>query len=141
MEFTPHGSFRLHRDGQLIVVEAAGPWNLELIQRYAAEVLPVVHEIARDGPWAAVVLVKDSVLFTNEAAEALREAGFRTAKGAGRVAVAYVIPPEVEGASLAPTFIRRIYEGLTPWAIFTDLPPAMAWLAERLAAYTPAAEA
>lgn len=133
MEFTPHGSFRIHREGQVIVVEAAGPWNLELIQQYARDVVPLTREIAAGGPWAATVLVRDSVMFTAEAADALREAGFRTAKTSGRVAVAYVIPPEVEGAALAPAILKRIYEGLNPWAIFTDARAAMDWLHQRIA--------
>jgi hypothetical protein len=139
MEFKPHGEFRLHREGQVIVIEAAGPWNVELIQNYARDVVPVTREVAADGPWGAVVVVTRSVLFTADAAEALREAGFRTAKAAGRVAVAYVIPPEVEGALLAPAIIKRIYDGLNPWAIFTGVRPAMDWMHAQIAAARPPA--
>ena len=133
MKFKAHGSFGLHREGQLIVVDAAGPWNLELIQQYARDVLPVIREISLDGPWGAVVIVKESVMFTADAAEALREAGFRSAKTSGRVAVCYVIGHDVEGAGLAPGMIRHIYEGLNPWAIFTEIEPAMVWMREQIA--------
>ena len=139
MEFKPHGSFGLHRDAQVIVIEATGPWNLELIQQYAHDVLPVIKEISADGPWGAIVIVKNSVLFTTEAAVALREAGFRSAKSSGRVAVSYVITAEVEGAAFAPTIIKHIYEGLNPWAIFTDIGAAMAWTRAQIAAHRAAA--
>ena len=137
MEFKPHGSFGLHRDGQVIVVEAAGPWNLELIQQYARDVLPIIREISADGPWGCIVIVKNSAMFTPEAAAALREAGFRTAKTSGRVAVSYVIPVDVEGASLAPTIIRHIYEGLNPCAIFTELGAAVDWMRAQILAHEP----
>ena len=139
MEFKAHGFFNLHRDGQVIVIEATGPWNLELIRQYAHDVLPVTREIAEGGPWGAIVVVRNSVLFTTEAAEALREAGFRTARTAGRIAVAYVIAPDIEGALLAPDILRRIYEGLNAWAIFTELPAAMDWMQGQIAAHNAAA--
>jgi hypothetical protein len=139
VEFKAHGAFNLHRDGQAIVIEAAGPWNLELIRQYAHDVLPVTREVAAGGPWGAIVVVRNSVLFTLEAAEALREAGFRTAKTSGRIAVAYVIPADVEGALLAPDILRRIYDGLNTWAIFTDLPAAMDWTLGQIAAHNAAA--
>lgn len=135
MEFTPHGEFKLHREGQVIVIEAAGPWNVELIRNYARDVAPVTREIAADGPWGAVVEVTRSILFTVDAAQALREAGFRTAKTAGRIAVAYVVPPEVEGACLAPAILKRIYDGLNPWAVFTDRRAAMDWMHAQIEAY------
>ena len=128
MEFKPHGVFAIHREGQVIVVEATGPWNVELIQNYARDVIPLTRDVAAGGPWGAVAVVKKSVLFTLDAATALREAGFRTAKASGRVAVAYVIPRDVEGALLAPEIIRSIYEGMNPWAIFTDTREAMDWV-------------
>ena len=133
MEFKAHGQFGLHRDGQVIVVEATGPWNLELIQQYAHDVLPVIRDISFDGPWGSVVVVRNSVMFTVDAAAALREAGFRNAKSSGRVAVAYVIPPDVEGAPFAPSMIRNIYEGLNPWAIFAEVQDAMAWMRVQIA--------
>jgi hypothetical protein len=139
MEFKPHGSFGLHRDGQLIVVEATGPWNIELIQQYARDVLPVIKEISADGPWGSIVIVKGSILFTTEAAAALREAGFRNAKSSGRVAVSYVVTADVEGAVFAPTIIKHIYEGLNPWSIFADLGDAMVWMRAQLAAHRAAA--
>jgi hypothetical protein len=139
MEFKPHGVFAIHREGQVIVVEAAGPWNVELIQNYARDVIPLTRDVAADGPWGAVVLVKHSVLFTLDAAAALREAGFRTAKASGRVAVAYVIPPDVEGALLAPEIIRSIYEGMNPWAIFTETREAMDWVHAQIEAHRRAA--
>jgi hypothetical protein len=139
VEFKAHGAFNLHRDGQVIVIEAAGPWNLELIRQYAHDVLPVTREVAAGGPWGAVVVVRNSVLFTTEAAQSLREAGFRTAKASGRIAVAYVIAPEVEGALLAPDILRRIYDGLNTWAIFTDLDAAMDWLRGQIATHNAAA--
>jgi hypothetical protein len=139
VEFKAHGVFSLHRDGQVIVIEATGPWNLELIRQYAHDVQPVTRELASGGPWGAIVLVRNSVLFTTEAADALREAGFRTAKSSGRIAVAYVISPEVEGALLAPDILRRIYDGLNTWAIFSELDQAMDWMRGQIATHHAAA--
>lgn len=139
MEFKPHGQFGLHRDGQVIVIEATGPWNLELIQQYAHDVLPIIREISQDGPWGAIVMVRNSVMFTPDAANALREAGFRNAKTSGRVAVAYVIPSDVEGAPFAPNILAKIYDGLNPWAIFTDVHKAIGWMKAQLRTHRTAA--
>lgn len=132
MKFCPHGVFSLHRDGQVIFIEAAGPWNLELIQQYAHEVLPVTKEVAMGGPWGAIVVVSKNVLFTCDAAAALRESGLK-ARANGRVAVAYVIPRDVEGALLAPGILKHIYDGVVPWNIFTELHEASNWMSSMIA--------
>lgn len=105
--FRPHGEFTCHVDGRLIVSDVAGPWNLELVQAWAAELhqhasrmTPGPHEGTRHFDSRATLVVADAT---------------------------------VEGRDfMAPSF-AKMYRDITPHRFFSDYPSARAWALDLLA--------
>jgi len=132
MEFSQHGDFELSIDGRLLVVDVAGPWNLELIRNYAAQATPLARQLAETGPWVLISVARRSVLFTPDAIEALRETAQRHTADSGRIATAYVVDPAVEGYHLVNAIFEEIYRDVCPVAIFETRAEAKRWAAEQL---------
>jgi hypothetical protein len=132
MEFSQHGEFELSIDGRLLVVDVVGPWNLELIQNYTAQVAPLARQLASTGPWVLISVARRSVLFTPEAIEALRETAQRHSAESRRVATAYVVGPTVEGYQVVNAIFEDIYRDVCPMAIFETRAEAEGWAAEQL---------
>jgi hypothetical protein len=56
-----HGEFACHVDGRLIVSDVVGPWNLELVQAWAAE-LHRHASLMTPGPHVGIAIVHGSIL-------------------------------------------------------------------------------
>ena len=138
MPFSAHGEFSLRQDDRLLMSELTGPWNIELVDRYRIEVAPFVERLATDGPWGQIVICHHSVLAPQDALKALSDSARVLAGRYDRVAVAYVLPPEVEGYGIMESVLTRLYTGFQSVACFETLAPAREWtLAQIKAAAKP----
>ncbi len=138
MPFSAHGEFSLRQDGRLLIAELTGPWNIELVDRYRIEVAPFVARLAPDGPWGQIAICHRSVLAPQDALKALTDGARVLAERHHRVAMAYVLPPEVEGHGIMESVFARMYAGFQSVACFETLAPAREWtLAQIKAAAKP----
>jgi hypothetical protein len=118
--FSPHGTFRIRLEGQILVQEVSGPWNLEMVKVWAASLLPYAHQLESQGPWAA--------LTSPDALQRMRQVVASSTQNFREVACAAAAGPEVEGYSLAPRIWAPVYDGLTPFQFFADPQVAKDWL-------------
>jgi hypothetical protein len=132
-KFRVHGAFNIHLEGALLVSEVTGPWNMELIEAWGTEALRLLGTRPAPDPLVAITTVHESILCTAEALQALRNMAIYAARHMQCLGVAMIAAPGIEGrALLGPTY-RRIYEGVSPFDIFTDFDSGQAWALELLA--------
>lgn len=129
--FRVHGTTQHAVRGRVIHAVVGGPWNVELIQTYAAQLAPTVEALRAGGPWAVIVEIHGASLCPMEAVEAIRQ-GVQSHARLGRVCTAYVIAPEVEGAGVTDAVWRGIYAGVMPFEIFETLDEALPWVQAHL---------
>lgn len=127
MPFPAHGDFALRQDGRLLMSDLTGPWNLERVDRYRIEVAPHVARLAAKGPWAQIAVCHRSELAPQDALLALADSARLLAGQYHRVAIAYVLPPGVEGHGLMESVLTRLYGGFQTAACFDALAPACTW--------------
>lgn len=128
--FTPHGSMELQVSGQLNVIEARGPFNIELVRAGDLAQEQVDAQLQAKGRWATMLVFRDNAMASFEVlAEVEAIVKRRVAKGLCPAGVALVLGPEVEGAALMGPYYRKAY---TNAGILTQLfatPEAgQAWL-------------
>jgi hypothetical protein len=131
--FPAHGSFALAISEQLLLVDLHGPWNIELVFSYQQELDKAVEVLHAGGPWAAVVHVFTSALFTPEAMQSMQNKAEEQSVVQQRVATAFVIAPDVEGCRLLDKTLHQMYAGSQAFSIFDEPAPAMAWATRQIA--------
>jgi hypothetical protein len=132
--FLPHGEFKAYLDGRIIVSDVVGPWNRELVDQWAAEMLVLVTQMHRSGPHVGLAILRGSMLCTPDALTAMRQAlGYGTAKG-GCIGNAVVADADVEGRALMLPTYDGLYDERAPHRFFYDVHSARAWALSLLAA-------
>lgn len=132
--FKSHGTMDLEFDGWVNVMEAHGPFNLELVvaaERAQAQLDP---GIPADQRWGSMLVFKNSALASPEALkEIARIVQERVQRGLRPVGVALVFGPDVEGRLLMQGHFTKAYSdaGLVTQC-FADQDTARAWLRGRI---------
>lgn len=134
--FSPHGEQRTTRVGRVLVTHVAGHWNLEMQQHAMLQTQALVEELSREGPWATVVVVEETLVTSMDVLEAGRNAVSQN-PDLKLVGLAWVIKPDVEGYSLLLPRYRAMYEGLIHTRVFDDYSAALLW-AEKIVTDTAA---
>lgn len=132
--FQPHGEFTAYVDGRLIVSDVQGPWNRELVDKWAAEMYVLVTQLRRSGPHVGLAILRGSMLCTPDALVAMARAlQYGTAKG-GCIGNAVVADAGVEGRALMLDTYDKLYDERAPHRFFYDVDSARAWALSLLAA-------
>ncbi|PRC92573.1 hypothetical protein [Solimicrobium silvestre] len=135
-KFPPHGKFSASLDGQLIHMEATGPFNFELLSAYYEATLPMYVEAHSHGAYAVLVEFHRSMLMNCEAVQLLAESVARLVRNDNvMIAVAYVSGLEVEGQSVMVPYIQKnVFEanGIV-FKVFNAVADAEIWLHQLLA--------
>lgn len=129
--FAPHGTMDLRVQEQLNVMEARGPFNLQLVLA-AEQAQEQVDAALRDqAQWATLLLFRESALATFDAlAEIEAIVRRRLAQGLCPLGVALVLEPAVEGASLmGPLYLKAYVNAGVNARLFAHEDAARAWLA------------
>ncbi|MDT8989913.1 hypothetical protein RQP54_03465 [Curvibacter sp. APW13] len=132
--FAPHGEFRLCVQGQLVLYEAHGPFNLQAVQGLGAARQALLQHLPPQGRFAAIVHFQGNAVMTADALEAWEQGLKQFAAQRSRIAgVAWVAAPEVEGIHFLLSLYRRIFEeARLPFAFFETMELARAWAAQQL---------
>ena len=131
--FPPHGQFNIYLDGRILVTEVHGPWNVELVRRWAAAVRPYSLQLMPGGPWAGLALIRGSMLSTPEGMEALADVTANGVQHFGCIANIVVAAADVAGRGVIETQFKRIYEGVCAYGFFYEMTEAREWLHALLA--------
>ena len=63
--FAPHGEYRISVENNMLLVEARGPFNNEIVANYSADMALAVKQVA--APWSQLVILHQEGLFTPSA--------------------------------------------------------------------------
>lgn len=133
--FPMHGRVEVVSEGAFLLNYAEGPFNRELVLALGSLLGASTPEMAAQGPWVLMAIIRHSALATDEALTAF--AGLLkqvVASGRAPLAVAHVTAADVEGFGLMDGPMTRCFEeaGL-PFSVFRDEAQARAWLNDWLA--------
>lgn len=128
--FPSHGEINLDTDGQILIVNASGPANLEMVLAYQRSVIAYRQKIMHQR-WVSLVLLSGTPLFSPEARSILAET-IKQAKSMRLYATAVVFV-EMEYVDAIKRFWQEIYEdtGVT-FAFFETETQAREWLNNQL---------
>ncbi|MBK9235398.1 MAG: hypothetical protein IPO19_04735 [Rhodoferax sp.] len=127
--FQPHGLVEVWLDGRILRYDAVGPFNRELVRAIAKAQHDIMVAAKARGPCVEIVTIRESALVTSdglaELAAILHDVNHQ---GLAPLAVAYVMAPEVEGASImAPVFRSRYQSQGRVFELFDRLEDAQTW--------------
>jgi len=63
--FAPHGEYRIVNEKNMLLVEAKGPFNSEIVANYAADMELAVQQVV--APWVQLIILHQEALFTPDA--------------------------------------------------------------------------
>lgn len=133
--FRPHGrvEFSVLEDN-ILVCEAVGPFNLELITAVVFVQSPLIDDLIKQEKWGDIVVFKESALASPQVLSSFTEY-LRSLSTSMRMptATALVIPAEVEGSTIMTQQYQICYDdaGLNA-VVFDDFDKALAWISTRV---------
>lgn len=134
--FRPHGTIHLKQSGQLNVVVATGPFNLELVIDADKDQDAQYEALAQNGKWGTILIFRESAMASLDAiAEITKILRNRKAQGYVPVAVGLVFGPDVEGRNLMKMHYLNAYkEAGIEGQIFEREDLAAKWVSSLLSA-------
>ena len=132
--FKSHGRMELEQSGRLNILEATGPFNVELVVAADAAQDQLYKSLQSEGSWGTVLVFRESALISLDAlAEITNCLKRRRGQGYAPVAVALVFGSNVEGGALMSAHYLKSYENAgVRGRIFQDEEDAKEWLFEIL---------
>ena len=109
MSFSQHGTYQIKRQGNIIIVDAKGPYNDELMQAYRADYKQAMDAVSAEFPaWSQVTFMHEDSIMTPEAEQALLELNIvKASKGFKRSAIIFV---DAKGQLIVEAQFVRIYK-------------------------------
>lgn len=139
--FRPHGRAELWAEGQVIRLSTAGPFNMEAVMAIGAAWRQLFAELPIRGLFADIVTVSGSLMAGPDVMRAFGH--FLQANTHAHIApcaVAWVVPPDVEGATLMVPLFREVYEAANRNIEFFETNAAAeAWVRTQLQCAQPSA--
>lgn len=128
--FRVHGTVELSVQGQILVIEGEGPWNMESMQESGERFKPLTRQLLSQ-PWAVLVILRGQPIYVPEAA-ALLSQNVKRDKDNGRLATAVML-----NQSATPGFGKRhitdIYRAAgETFEFFDERQDATSWLETKL---------
>jgi hypothetical protein len=133
--FPIHGEFKsqFFPDERLVISEITGPWNVELVQAWGKSIEPLFDQLDPKAANGAIAHHHVSILNTPQAVDLHRAIIKKGVNRYGLVAIASVVAPGVEGASLAEKLLANVYSGVVEHQIFSCPEEARVWMKAKLA--------
>lgn len=128
--FASHGTIELDIDERILLVEGAGPWNMESFNDSEQQVAPLLKKLA-GSPWGVLVILYGDPIYVPEAAKYLSDA-ITEQKKQGRVATAIIVE-ESNSPEFAKRHLSEIYNNAGEiFRFFADKKEAQWWLVQRI---------
>ena len=126
MKFEEHGIFEIKVEGNLLLVDATGPFNEELIIHYKKSIESCIQKL-EVSQWKQIITLHQMSLFTPEAEEALTQTLINR-KNRSLVACGVVIA-DVDGKTLVKEQMSRCYQRAeVKYQYFNSINEAKNWL-------------
>ncbi len=130
-EFSEHGSYSIKIKDHILIIDAKGPFNIELVTHYHIELNASIELLAQSNqPWSQIVILHEESLFTPEAEQKLIDSNrWRKTKGLSYCALVLVNPV---GSKLITSQMTHIYRDAgIQMRIFDQIMTAKEWLTKR----------
>ncbi len=128
--FAMHGEVKLTTDGNILLYESTGPFNIETIQAFTAARASIHKKLDGSRPYAAIVHWRNSALMPLEAFAAY-QAGYVKFLHENQhpLALAWASGPEVEGMDFMIARFTHVFDehGLN-FKFFTTTTEARRWV-------------
>lgn len=125
--FSPHGTTRFERRGQVLLLHSEGPFNAEHIASLVPQFREHAARLAPDGPWVSINVISRSLMTPPDVLEALTRNARWSRDELGRIGIAYVATEDVEGYRVMMPLMRRASDPVLPTRFFTTLDEALHW--------------
>ncbi len=128
MQLATHGDYQIKPQGNILVVDAHGPFNDDTSQSYVKEMYQACEQFSGQ-TWGLLTTFYGNSVFTPDAEKALIEVTkYRMSKG--MIANASVILNS-STADIQQMQLRRIFQSCNlTFHVFSDIDSARNWLAE-----------
>lgn len=124
-----HGVFTVKPLGQIVFVDAEGPWNQESAKAYRQALFDAIESMA-GCPWALLVVLHGQSMMTPEAEQEM-VALVKARKEKGMRSVALVCGDTL-GRSMIERQFSRIYQAAdVQYTFVDDIDDAYAWLGQQ----------
>lgn len=132
--FQAHGQIELWRDGSLIRLRAQGPFNREAVLGLSRAMADLMQSNPPPAAFGYVLELSGTMITSPETMEEMeRFLEQMAALGQTPLAVAYVVPPEVEARDIMLPLIEAMYRRHgRRFGAFDTLPSACAWVQQQL---------
>lgn len=129
--FGIHGSLSLSLEGNILVLEGEGPWNIESLLKSGEDVVPLAKQLYGK-PWGVVCTILGEPIHVPDAAQMLVEI-VRSDREKGRVASALLVD-NCNAPKFARNHIGEIYsQAGEVFEFFTDEQEAKRWVKQKIA--------
>lgn len=126
--FVPHGQFSIRTQGQVVISEIHGPWNLEMMSAWGKSIAPITQALSATGPVGSVGVYFHSLLTSPDSLELLAKMLRFSVAHYRVVCTADVYDASVEGYVLGRRIFKPVYEGSVPNQSFATLDEALSWV-------------
>ncbi|GHG04601.1 hypothetical protein [Thalassotalea marina] len=126
MKLAQQGDYQIEREGNILVVDAHGPFSEETSQQYVAQMYKACDEFNGE-PWGLLITFYGKTVFTPDIEQALIEVTkYRMERG--MIANASVIINSTS-ADIQQMQLRRVYQSCKlTFHVFSDIVSAKRWL-------------
>ncbi|MGJ8691124.1 MAG: hypothetical protein ACSHW0_01435 [Thalassotalea sp.] len=107
MNLATHGSYKLSKTENILVVEAQGPFDEATINQYLSDIKALIEDIKHE-PWGTLAIFSGNSIFTPDAEQALIEITRQRAQN-NMIAIATVIKESYQ-ADLQQMQLGRVYQ-------------------------------
>ncbi|OYT93295.1 MAG: hypothetical protein CFE43_03340 [Burkholderiales bacterium PBB3] len=132
--FVPHGQFHIRTQGQVVISEIQGPWNLEMMSAWGKGIAPITQALSAKGPVGSIGIYSHSLLTSPESLDLLTKMLRFSVAHYRVVCTADVYDASVEGHMLGKRIFKSVYEGSVPNQSFATEQEAITWVNQCLAA-------
>lgn len=130
--FRPHGTALVELSGAILTVHMHGDWNAEMRSQTSLQMRKYAPALNAAGPWAICNILHDTLVYSEALYVSARQ-DYASRPAESRLqAVAFVIAPHVEGASLLGPRYQTLLDGVIDARVFQDPQSAHLWLQEQL---------
>lgn len=126
--FRQHGSFTTELRDRQITSNVVGPWNIELVNAWASQMVPYFKVATAERPLLAMAIYSGSILASPATLERMRGIVEYSVRVHHMHAYAVVAGADVEGRLFMQHFFSPLFEGFCPYAFFLEREPAQCWL-------------
>ena len=116
----------------MLIAHMHGDWNAEMRALVAERMKEHVAALNAMGPWGIINHMHDTLVFGPEIYAQTRADYANRPPGSRLRAVAFVIAPHVEGASLLRRRFDTLLDGVIASRVFTDSQSAKDWIQTQL---------